>query len=95
MLVTLCSRPKNERMKRPTSYIARYEAMPAQQRKRVLALLKKWGGWTKTTVYRKLAGESLSPIEEVLIDGVFRRYASGQTEIEFVWDNKQSRPRVK
>ena len=51
--------------------------------------LRKWGNWTKTTAHRKLAGESVAPIEEVLLEGVLNHYsneAACQQEISFDFD---------
>lgn len=50
-----------------------------------------WGGWTKTSVYRKLSCPNLSPIEEILVSGVMQRALAHQADgtqltIDFGWD---------
>lgn len=74
-------------------YLSEYNALPSKTRKRIMSTLKYWGGWTKTSVYRKLACPNLSPIERILIDGVMQRATASmqegkQLEIAFVWDKK-------
>lgn len=71
--------------------------MPTIVRRHILFHLKRWGGWTKTTAYRKMSGESLTPMEEVLLDGVFEAYqkrAGKQLEISFQWDAEEMAPMV-
>lgn len=84
-------------MRTPKNYTATYEQMPTIVRRRILYHLKRWGGWTKTTAYRKMSGESLTPMEEVLLDGVFEAYKnrmSKQLEIIFLWDGEDMMPKV-
>lgn len=73
------------------NYKEQYDALPCKQRKAVLAAFRKWGCWSKATVYNKLAGQSVTPIEQVLIDGVMSFYSktvSQQLELTFVWDDE-------
>ena len=54
-------------------------------------VLMYWGGWTKTSVYRKLSCPNLSPIEEILVSGVMQRALAHQADgtqltIDFGWD---------
>lgn len=54
-------------------------------------VLMYWGGWTKTSVYRKLSCPNLSPIEEILVSGVMQRAIAHQADgtqltIDFGWD---------
>ena len=66
-------------------------------RRKVLQIIQYWTGATKKTVRLKIAGESLSPIEQVLIDGVFRQMrneAAEQLEIDFEWSETEKAPRV-
>lgn len=84
-------------MRTPKNYTATYEQMPTIVRRRILYHLKRWGGWTKTTAYRKMSGESLTPMEEVLLDGVFEAYQkrmAKQLEITFLWDADEMAPKV-
>lgn len=85
-------------MKHPRDYREQYNALPYNRKQLALANLKRWGCWTKTTVYRKLAGESLSPIERVLIEGVLdtytRRQDAEQLIIDFDWDAAQNSPKL-
>ena len=44
-----------------------------------------------------MSGESLTPMEEVLLDGVFEAYqkrAGKQLEISFLWDADEMAPKV-
>lgn len=71
-----------------TDYYDQYMKLAAKDRKWVLRTLMYWGGWTKTSVYRKLHSHSRSRIEEVLVAGVFRsikRHQDGQLKIDFDW----------
>lgn len=65
----------------------------------VLALLKKWGGWTKTTAYRKMAGESVTPLEQVMLEGIFavyvKREEAEQLMIAFEWSGVEKCPKMK
>lgn len=54
-------------------YLQEYLKLPPKARKRVMEALMYWGGWTKTSVYRKLQCPNLSPIEEVLVSSVMDR----------------------
>lgn len=67
------------------SYFDAYQALPAEKRKKVLKTLRKWGGWTKTSVYRKLQCPNLSPIEQILVEGVMKHAQDPQLEIAFSW----------
>lgn len=74
-------------------YLNEYNALPSKTRKRIMSTLKYWGGWTKTSVYRKLACPNLSPIERILIDGVMQHatapvHEGKQLEIAFDWNEK-------
>lgn len=56
-------------------------------------VLMYWGGWTKTSVYRKLSCPNLSPIEEILVSGVMQRALAHQADgtqltIDFGWDHR-------
>ena len=75
----------------PIDYFSQYNALPPHERKRILLALKYWGGWSKTSVYRKLQCPNLSPIEKVLIEGVFRRLmrSGKQLEIAFDWSEEK------
>lgn len=71
-----------------TDYYEQYMSLEAKDRKRVLHVLMYWGGWTKTSVYRKLHSHSRSRIEEVLVAGVFRslrKNKDSQMKIDFDW----------
>ena len=74
-------------------YLNEYNALPSKTRRRVMNTLKYWGGWTKTSVYRKLQCPNLSPIERTLIEGVMQRATAPvqegkQLEIAFDWNEK-------
>ena len=74
-------------------YYDEYNALPKKVRRQVMRTLRHWGGWTKTSVYRKLSCPNLSPIEQVLISGVMGKamHPTGeakQLEIAFDWDQK-------
>lgn len=75
----------------PVDYFSLYNSLPAKDRKLVLHTLMHWGGWTKTSVYRKLQCLTLSPLEALLLSSVFasltRPRKSKQLEIDFDWDN--------
>lgn len=77
------------------NYLQAYNELPSAARRRVMATLKYWGGWTKTSVYRKLDCPNLSPIEKVLIDGVMSRALHSATdggkqlEIRFEWSTDE------
>ena len=76
----------------PKDYRLMYDALPYKRRQLVLAALKKWGCWSKATVYNKLAGDSLTPIEQVLVDGIMKHYSvpePEQLEIGFVFDDAE------
>ena len=84
-------------MTNPTNYSKIYRSLTLSKRKLVLATLRKWGGWTKTTVYRKIDGESVTPIEKIMLDGVFsaaRRNDAKQLEIKFEWDVIENSPKM-
>lgn len=75
----------------PRDYLKEYNALPSADRKRILRVLMYWGGWTKTSVYRKLSCPNLSPIEEILVSGVMQRALAHQADgtqltIDFRWD---------
>ena len=75
----------------PRDYLKQYNALPSSDRKRIMHVLMYWGGWTKTSVYRKLSCPNLSPIEEILVSGVMQRAIAHQTDgtqltIDFGWD---------
>lgn len=74
----------------PKNYRVLYDALPYKRKQLVLAAFKKWGCWSKATVYNKLAGDSVTPIEQVMMEGVFDVYTNRgdaeQLEIAFVWD---------
>ena len=74
----------------PKNYRVLYDALPYKRKQLVLAAFKKWGCWSKATVYNKLAGDSVTPIEQVMMEGVFDVYVNRrdaeQLEIAFVWD---------
>lgn len=71
----------------PQDYRELYDALPYKRKQQALAAFRKWGCWSKATVYNKLGGESVTPIEQVLIDGVLRTFsAPEQLEINFIWD---------
>ena len=77
----------------PRDYLKEYNALPSADRKRILRVLMYWGGWTKTSVYRKLSCPNLSPIEEILVSGVMQRAIAHQTDgtqltIDFGWDHR-------
>lgn len=70
-----------------------YDALPYKRKQQALALFRKWGCWSKATVYNKLAGESVVPIEQVMMDGVFEALQSPeQLEFDFLWDSDTNRP---
>lgn len=70
-----------------------YDALPYKRKQQALALFKKWGCWSKATVYNKLAGESVVPIEQVMMDGVFSVLQSPeQLEFDFFWDAECNSP---
>ena len=74
----------------PHNFLDVYQSLPRRSRTLVLRELRRWGCWTKTTVYRKLAGESVTPIEQVLIDGVlgyYTREQDTQQRIQFVYNH--------
>lgn len=76
----------------PRDYLKEYNALPSADRKRILRVLMYWGGWTKTSVYRKLSCPNLSPIEEILVSGVMQRALAHQADgtqltIDFHWDH--------
>lgn len=76
----------------PRDYLKEYNALPSADRKRILRVLMYWGGWTKTSVYRKLSCPNLSPIEEILVSGVMQRAIAHQADgtqltIDFRWDH--------
>lgn len=77
----------------PKNYRELYDALPYKRKQLALAAFKKWGSWSKATVYNKLAGASVTPIEQVLMDGVLsvysRRPDAEQLEIAFVWDDAE------
>lgn len=76
----------------PKDYREQYSALPYKRKQMVLALLKKWADWSDTTVRRKLAGESVTPIERILLEGVLSfsgRPDAEQLEIQFDWDGVQ------
>lgn len=81
----------------PVDWFSLYSTLPPAQRKKVLRTLKYWGGWTKTSVYRKLQCPNLSPIEKVLVEGVFQcvlheeQNKQQQLEIDFRWSEKEER----
>lgn len=80
-----------EMAKIPCNYLEQYNALPRSVRSRILRALRKWGAWTKPTAYRKMGGESLTPIETVLVSGVMKYYtqdAGFQQEISFVFDSE-------
>ena len=68
-------------------YLAEYLKLSSKTRKRVLSTLMYWGGWTKTSVYRKLQCPNLSPIEEVLVSSVMDKAIAAaegtQLQIDF------------
>lgn len=75
----------------PRDYLKQYNALPSSDRKRIMHVLMYWGGWTKTSVYRKLSCPNLSPIEEILVSGVMQRALAHQADgtqltIDFGWD---------
>lgn len=75
----------------PRDYLKQYNALPSSDRKRIMHVLMYWGGWTKTSVYRKLSCPNLSPIEEILVSGVMQRAIAHQADgtqltIDFGWD---------
>lgn len=73
----------------PSNYLEQYSALPRSVKSKILRSLRKWGAWTKPTAYRKLSGESLTPIETVLVDGIMNFYKSEanlQLEIDFDFD---------
>jgi hypothetical protein len=75
----------------PRDYLKQYNALPSADRKRIMHVLMYWGGWTKTSVYRKLSCPNLSPIEEILVSGVMQRALAHQADgtqltIDFGWD---------
>ena len=79
----------------PKNYTNTYASLPPVTRRRILATLKKWGGWTKSTAYRKMDGESVTPLEAVMLEGVFRVYGDRiglQMEIAFEWDDQTMKP---
>lgn len=61
-------------------YLAEYLKLSSKTRKRVLSTLMYWGGWTKTSVYRKLQCPNLSPIEEVLVSSVMDKAIAAANE---------------
>ena len=74
-------------------YLEEYNALEPPVRRRIMRTLRHWGGWTKTSVYRKLSCPNLSPIERILIEGVMEKAmhptgAAKQLEIDFQWDTK-------
>ena len=76
----------------PRDYLKQYNALPSSDRKRIMHVLMYWGGWTKTSVYRKLSCPNLSPIEEILVSGVMQRALAHQADgtqltIDFRWDH--------
>lgn len=54
-------------------------------------MLKYWGCWSRQSVYRKLAGQSVTPLERVMINGVMTVYLHEQNPeqltINFEWDD--------
>ena len=64
----------------PRDYLKEYNALPSADRKRILRVLMYWGGWTKTSVYRKLQCPNLSPIEEVLVSSVMDKAIAAANE---------------
>lgn len=68
-------------------YLAEYLKLSSKTRKRVLSTLMYWGGWTKSSVYRKLQCPNLSPIEEVLVSSVMDKAIAAaegtQLQIDF------------
>jgi hypothetical protein len=85
-------------MKTPKNYTDEYRAFSPVIRRKILASFQYWCGWTKTTSYRKMAGESLTRIEEMVVDGVFRKMrmqGAEQLEIAFEWDVEKEAPIIK
>jgi len=84
-------------MKQPINYTDQYNSMSPEMRRSVLASLQRWGGWTRKTVYLKMAGNNLSPMEEVLFAGVFRMHEhrkDQQLELQFVWDDVEATAKI-
>lgn len=81
----------------PKNYRELYDALPYKRKQLVLAAFKKWGCWSKSTVYNKLSGDAVTPIEQVMMDGVFDVYSrcdeEGQMEINFEWDSANISPK--
>jgi|GEM_PF-1479190 len=70
-----------------------YDALPYKRKQQALALFKEWGHWSKATVYNKLAGDAVTPIEKVMLEGVFAAISSPkQLEFDFFWDIEDNRP---
>ena len=73
----------------PDEYRILYDSLSRKRKIMVLAEVKKWADWSKTTFYRKLACPNLPIIERVMLEGVIREYATrpdaGQLEIQFDW----------
>lgn len=73
-----------------SNYRERYDALPVKLKKKALRLFLRWGCWSKQTVYNKLADDSVTPIERVLIEGVLNHCESQkalQLDLVFVWDD--------
>ena len=76
-----------------TDYRKLYDALPYKRKQQALALFREWGHWSKATVYNKLAGDAVTPIEQVMMDGVFAAISSPkQLKLDFFWDADANRP---
>lgn len=76
-----------------TDYRKLYDALPYKRKQQALALFREWGHWSKSTVYNKLAGDAVTPIEQVMMDGVFAAISSPkQLKFDFFWDADANRP---
>lgn len=68
-----------------------YKALTPYRRRKIMSTLKYWGCWSRQTVYRKLAGESVTPLEHVMISGVMSVYQTEphpeQLAIGFEWND--------
>lgn len=71
-------------------WLDEYNALPAPARKWVLRVLKEWGGWSRSTVYRKLECPTLCRLENLLLESVVRAAHGPQLDgqqlvIDFDW----------
>ena len=77
----------------PDEHRILYDSLSRKRKMMVLAEVKKWADWSKTTFYRKLACPNLPLIERVMLDGIIKEYANrpdaGQLELQFDWSETE------